>query len=247
MKKITIIFSALLIIFSVFGLNLKSETLLLFQAEVANPSLQLLDGADTYDITFSIWDSLSGGTQLWQQTISGLIFRKGVVSALLGGAAAPFPSGLFNYTDLYVQITMTKGGSSETLSPRMKITSSAYMIAGVETTGCEAGMVRVANFCIDVNRRPLATEANALEACYDRGATLCEWWQIMHACDLQLLDINHGTALSGEWTRTTGSMLIKGLWGAPESASSMPYCMKLDTPSAIWGTTVYSHYYRCCK
>jgi hypothetical protein len=247
MKKLTVILSALFVILCVFNVDIKSETVLLFQAEIANQSLELLDGSDTYNITFSIWDSLSGGTQLWGQTITGMVFRKGTISALLGGAASPFPLGLFEYTDIYIQITLTKGGSSETLSPRMKITSSAYMIAGVETTGCEAGMVRVSNYCIDVTRRPLASEENALKACYDRGASICEWWQIMHACDLGLLDVNTGTALSGEWTTTAGAQMIKGLWGAPDSAASMPFCAKLDTPSAIYGTTVYTHYYRCCK
>lgn len=248
MKKISMLFSFLFLVVLSSELAAQNTELMLFQAEIADQSLQLLDGSDTYNITFSIWNAITGGTVQWEQTITGMVFRKGTISALLGGTASPFPTGLFNTENLYIQITLTKGGVSETLSPRMKISSSAYMIAGVETTGCDTGMTRVSSFCIDINRSGPISEAAALKACYDRGMELCEWWQSMHACDLKLLDVNNGTALAGEWTQTAGGQNIKGLWGESNTDNaSLPYCGKLETPSSIWGTTIYTHYYRCCK
>jgi len=247
MKKTwLLIFVIIVLLVSNFAFP-QSDRVLLFQAEVANQSRQLLDGSDTYQVTFSVWDSLSGGTQLWQQQISGVVFKKGAMSVLLGGTAAPFPSGLFTASDRYVQMTLNNGVVSETLSPRMRITSSAYMIAGVEMTGCPLGMAKVSNFCIDVARRGPLSEKNALLACYTRGAKLCYWWQLMHACVLRLLDVNNGTSFSAEITSEAGPQIIKGTWADPSTNASLPTCAKVESPSMLWGSTVYLFYYRCCK
>jgi len=245
MKKICII--------SLFGLLIaghifaQSDKVLLFQAEVANQSRQLLDGPDTYTVKFAIWDSQSGGTQLWEQQIAGLVFQKGTISVLLGGAAAPFPSNIFTATERYLQMTITTGAVSETLAPRMKITASAYMIAGVETTGCPSGMTKVSNYCIDVTRSGPLSEKNALLACYTRGAKLCYWWQLMHACELSLLDINKGTSFSAEVTAEAGPQWVKIVWADPNATASLPACAKISSPSVIWGTTSYLYRYRCCQ
>lgn len=229
---------------AVFG---QSNKVILFQAEVANQSRQLLDDTSTYQVTFSIWDSISGGAQLWQQVISGIVFKKGSISVLLGGTAAPFPSSLFTTDTTYLQMVITKAGVSETLSPRMRITSSAYMIAGIETTGCPSGMTKVNDFCIDINRSGPVSEKNALSACHARGARLCRWWQLQHACELNLLDVNHGTAFSSELTSDAGPSAVKGTWAVPDAVASLPSCDKLDAPSVLWGSSVYIFYYRCCQ
>jgi hypothetical protein len=247
MKKTWLLFFTIIVLLVSNSAFTQSDRLILFQAEVATQSRQLLDGSDTYQITFSIWDSLSGGTQLWLQQISGVVFKEGAMSVLLGGTAAPFPSNIFTATERYLQMTITKGAVSETLAPRMKITSSAYMIAGVETTGCPSGMTKVSNFCIDVARSAPLSEKNALLACYTRGAKLCYWWQLMHACELALLDINKGTSFSAEVTSDAGAQIIKMVWANPNARESLPTCAKIDSPSMIWGTTVYLFYYRCCQ
>jgi hypothetical protein len=245
MKKICIIsLFGLLFAYHIFA---QSDRVLLFQAEVANQSRQLLDGPDLYTVKFTIWDAQSGGTQLWEQQITGLVFQKGTISVLLGGAAAPFPSGLFTASDRYLQMTITKDAVSETLAPRMKITSSAYMIAGVETTGCPTGMEKVNNFCIDEARKGPLSEKDALLACYNRGARLCYWWQLYNACELGLLDINKGTPLSSELTAEACPQWGKGIWAYPGANASLPFCAKVDSPSVMWGNAVYLFYYRCCK
>jgi hypothetical protein len=245
MKKICIIS---FFVFLISGLLFaQTDRVLLFQAEVANQSRQLLDGPDTYTVRFAIWDSQSSGTQLWEQQIAGLVFQKGTISVLLGGTAAPFPSGLFTVSDRYLQMTITKGGVSETLAPRMKITSSAYMIAGVETTGCPTGMEKVNNFCIDITRKGPLSENDALLACSNRGARLCYWWQLFNACELGLLDVNKGVALSKELTAEACPQWGKGIWADPDAVASLPYCAKFDSESVMWTNAVYLFYYRCCK
>jgi len=81
---------------------------------LTNPNGVALEGS--YTMNFSIWDALTGGNALWSSSQSVTTDSNGVYSVILN------PSGL-NFSDNYfLEIKV----GSETLSPRMNLTSSPY-------------------------------------------------------------------------------------------------------------------------
>jgi hypothetical protein len=218
------------------------------QAELFDKNGQPVDGTG-YGVTFSMWSTATGGTgALWSQAIAGVTIQKGSISAFLGGSAAPFPSDLFTTSeDRYIEITITKDSVSETLSPRMKIASSLYSIAGTETSSdCPSGMVKASYFCIDVQR---STEPRTYYAahynCQDRGLRLCGWMDLMNACELLLLDINNSTPMAEEWTVDATGRMRQSTWGLPYEG--VEYCYRLSNDlTAAYGTWEMK-YYRCCR
>ncbi len=73
----------------------------------------------TVNMTFAIYDILSGGTPLWQETQSNVLVIGGVYNVSLGGVT---PLGLSFDAPYFLEIAI--GG--ETLSPRKAITSVGY-------------------------------------------------------------------------------------------------------------------------
>lgn len=91
-----------------------------------------------FNMDFAIFDAPAGGTQLWTQSISGVPVTNGFFSVDLG----PFTKEVFNYTvsetpgtdgpSRWLEVTV----SGETLSPRHRVTSAAYVLtAEVGPTG----------------------------------------------------------------------------------------------------------------
>ncbi|MEO0228186.1 MAG: hypothetical protein ABIL70_09085 [candidate division WOR-3 bacterium] len=72
------------------------------------------------NMTFSIYDAASGGTQLWSenQTVS---VDSGLFNVILG-SVTQIPASVFTGADRWVQLQI----GAQTLSPRTKITSMAY-------------------------------------------------------------------------------------------------------------------------
>ncbi len=121
------IFFAIIILFTTSVVYAASSDFISFQAKLVN-----IDGTNvndgTYTFLFSIYDSNSGGTLLWQESQS-INVVDGVVSVDLG-SVTPFPTNLFENNDLYLQIDMdtdgdTSNGYEEDFG-RMAITSVAY-------------------------------------------------------------------------------------------------------------------------
>jgi len=230
----------------------QSDDVLFFQAELFDKNVQPIDGTD-YTVDFSIWSSATGGTDaLWSQTISNITIQRGSISVLLGGSAAPFPNDLFTGSeDRYIEITVTKDTVSETLSPRMKITSSLYTIGdkGGSSSECPSGMVKVSTYCIDIQRNPVRTYYAAFYNCQNRGLRICDWMDIMHACESGLLDINNGTTIAEEWTTDALESKRQSTWGVPgdEGAWGGEYCYQLGGTPVVWSGAWEMKYYRCCK
>ncbi len=78
------------------------------------------------DLTFKIWDAETGGNELWSETQTGVYITGGVYNIRLGEvnqvglAALPFTS---NY---WVGITVESGANPLEMTPRIKMTGSAY-------------------------------------------------------------------------------------------------------------------------
>jgi hypothetical protein len=78
-----------------------------------------IDG--TLQMTFSIWDAASGGTQLWSETQASVAVINGLFNVLLG-SVNPIPPSIFDGTPLWLQTQV----GTEVLSPRKAIVSVAH-------------------------------------------------------------------------------------------------------------------------
>jgi hypothetical protein len=79
--------------------------------------------ADTVDMTFRIFDVLSGGTELWSESQSDVLVQAGIYNVILGSVTVLDPD-IFSTTALYLEVEV----NGETLSPRARITSVPFAI-----------------------------------------------------------------------------------------------------------------------
>jgi len=112
--------------------------ILSFQGRLTDASGNLLGSSGTnFYFKFAIFDSLSGGTQLWptdpiasSATIT-LKVTQGVFNALLGDTTAGFEaiSLDFDSTNYYLEVRVSELGSTfDTLTPRQRIVASGFAV-----------------------------------------------------------------------------------------------------------------------
>ena len=103
---------------SVQGANGQAPQLINFQAQVDGLS------ASTASVTFSIYETATGGTPLWSESYASLTVQNGRIQALLG-SGTELPASVFESAgDRYLGITV----NGETLEPRSPISSVAYAL-----------------------------------------------------------------------------------------------------------------------
>jgi len=101
-----------------------------YEGELRSPTTgdPVPDG--TYDMRFRIYDVQTGGTHLWEENHSttygnAVEVAGGIFSVLLGsGTGDVLNPSIFSGSDRWLEITV----ETETMSPRQRITSSAYSI-----------------------------------------------------------------------------------------------------------------------
>ena len=100
------------------------------QGHILDSSNQPLSGV--VDLTFTLYDSASGGSIVWDETLS-VTFDNGFYSVVLGtDTEAPILASYFDGSDRYLGITMS---GAEEMTPRFMVTSVPYaMRAGVATS-----------------------------------------------------------------------------------------------------------------
>ena len=108
-----------------------------YQGRLYDSSGNLLGGSGTtYYFKFSIWNNptVGSGTRLWPigtPSTTTSIVREGVFNVNLGDTANGYPDAL-NYdfntnSDIYLQVEVSSNNiSSETLSPRQRISSASF-------------------------------------------------------------------------------------------------------------------------
>jgi len=104
-----------------------APTLLSFQGRLTNPSGNpVADG--NYQITFSLWSALTGGTKRWEQVSSSVAVRSGTFAVLLN-VGTGFQNGTTaaNLFDPMMWLEI-KVGSDAALTPRQQLTSTAYAL-----------------------------------------------------------------------------------------------------------------------
>jgi hypothetical protein len=78
---------------------------------------------DTLDMTFKIFDAVSGGNELWSETIFDVPVERGIFSVLLGSSTLIPDSVFAEFSDTWLEITLE---GPQTLTPRTRITAVGY-------------------------------------------------------------------------------------------------------------------------
>ena len=99
-----------------------------YQGRLTDKSGKPLEGS--YSITFRIYDSETAGSLLWEETYSGAVIQKGVFSVLLGSVTN---LNLAFDKPYFLEIKV----GAEVMSPRQRISSSAYAIRAEKAESAE--------------------------------------------------------------------------------------------------------------
>jgi hypothetical protein len=102
---------------------------------------QLNDGGTnangTYTMIFALYDSLSGGNLIGGPITTSRTLANGLFTVNLD-----FGSGAFNGSARYLDITITNGGTTQELSPRVQVLPSPYaLFAAVAATVTNGGIM----------------------------------------------------------------------------------------------------------
>lgn len=90
-----------------------------YQGKLTDQAGAPLDGA--YELTFRIYDDVTAGNLLWQESHSGVVITQGIFSVMLGSQES---LGLAFDIPYYLEIKV----GDEVMTPRQQITSVGYAI-----------------------------------------------------------------------------------------------------------------------
>jgi len=115
-----------LILFSIITLTTLSYAeipkLINYQGHLTDKGGNPLTG--TFNITFTIYDAVSGGNNLWSEPQNSIKVKNGLFSVLLGSATiGGIPESVFDGVDRYLGV---KVGSDSEMSPREQLVSVPY-------------------------------------------------------------------------------------------------------------------------
>ncbi|MDZ4285955.1 MAG: hypothetical protein U1A23_03445, partial [Candidatus Sungbacteria bacterium] len=145
-----------------------------YQGRLSNASGDLLGGGGTtYYFKFSIWDNatVGSGNKLWPLTVPATTtatVRQGVFNVNIGDVANGYPD-LLNFdfntsSDIYLQVEVSSdNNSSQTLSPRQRISASAFSrlasaVSGSTTPSSFGTTTPIGNSAVTIE----ATSTNAI-------------------------------------------------------------------------------------
>jgi hypothetical protein len=110
-----------------------------FQGTLAAGDGEHLDG--TFSINFLFYDVKADSDPIWKET-QDIYVSDGLYSVQLG-SIDPFPAGLFDNDDLFLEIRIYNDGINdwETLAPRMRVTSTAFAMKAAEAETVSNGTI----------------------------------------------------------------------------------------------------------
>ncbi len=106
-----------------------------FQARLLSGSGAVAPDANTYSIQFNLYSVASGGSSLWNETLSGQTIKNGYLSVSLGGVT-PFPNTIDWSEELW--LTMNVNGDGE-MNPRLKLTAVPLAMRAKQADGITNG------------------------------------------------------------------------------------------------------------
>jgi len=163
---------------------------------------------ETLAMTFRLFDSAEGGTQLWSETHPAVVVNNGGFTLLLG-SVTPFPADLFDGSILYLQMEV----GSEIFSPRKTIVSVAY-----SQLAAEAEHALTANYATEAGHSARADTAD-----YSPGTT--PWTVSGNDVYRETGNVGIGTATPSVKLEVAGTVDADGFTidGTPIGTSSDSY------------------------
>jgi hypothetical protein len=89
---------------------------------------------DSLDMTFTIYDALSGGNQLWSESWHDVVVEQGVFSVLIGDQETLPDSVFTDFANIWLELILN---GTQTLSPRTRITAVGYAYTSVYSDTAE--------------------------------------------------------------------------------------------------------------
>ncbi|MCB0046861.1 MAG: hypothetical protein KDD92_15660 [Caldilineaceae bacterium] len=118
--------------------------LMSYQGYATDAGGNALDGS--YDMTFKIYDSSSGGTKYWEESHSGVSVNGGYFAVMLGSNGAPLSYSAFEGESRYVEVTI---GADSPLS-RQRIGAVPYALQAYKArTAVEATYAMTATVALN--------------------------------------------------------------------------------------------------
>ena|SRR3989344_610067 len=143
-------FGASLLVLFIFSYSFSyaagTPTIISYQGRLADAQGNLLGGSGTtYYFKFSLWNSsiVGQGTRFWPASVPATTtatVKQGVFNVNIGDVSGGYPDLLdFNFntsSDIYLQVEVSSdNNSSQTLSPRQRISSSAFSLLASAVSG----------------------------------------------------------------------------------------------------------------
>ncbi len=106
-----------------------------YQGKLTDSDSYPLDG--TYQVQFHIYDAATGGSELWSETQSVTV-TDGIYNVQLG-SVTPLTAGVFSSDAVYLEVVILNDDTStwETLSPRQRLTSTAFSFRAADAESLE--------------------------------------------------------------------------------------------------------------
>ncbi|MEK7531516.1 MAG: hypothetical protein AAB545_01120, partial [Patescibacteria group bacterium] len=204
-----------------------------YQGRLTDSSGNLLGGSGTtYYLKFSIWDNstVGSGTKLWPTGTPGTTtatVRQGVFTVNIGDTANGFADAL-NYdfsgnTNIYLQVEVSSNNiSSETLSPRQRISSSAFAqvagsVVGTTTPSVFGTTTAISNSFVTIGSTSTLTVPLSLRGFTAQSAKL---FDIQDASSNSLFHVNSSGGIFGSSTlQVTGNSIFYGTLRLPSLLS----------------------------
>ncbi len=106
MKRTHVVLTTVVTLLSLtllFSVGSSVPSVVSYQGRVTDTAGQPLNGA--YIMSFALYDTPTGGAQLWSETHSAVVVTEGLFSVQLG-SVTPFPAGIWDTPTLYLGVTV---------------------------------------------------------------------------------------------------------------------------------------------
>ncbi len=178
--------------------------------------------SDTLEITFSLWNTQTGGTCLWTETHPQVVVDRGYFHVLLG-SLRPLPDSLFQEPALYLELQV----GDEPLTPRTPLASVAYALHSLRAD--TAAFTPLDTLTLDA-RYLNQTRAETLQVTLqDPGAALAVDAQAslgsaIQGLAAQVQNTGTGGAMAGQFVVEAGGGTAYGVYAqAQAQGTSMAY------------------------
>ncbi|MFA5032996.1 MAG: tail fiber domain-containing protein [bacterium] len=209
---------------------------------------------DKLNMVFKLYDTVTGGTELWTESQDTVYVIKGVFNVLLG-SVTPIPDSFFNNTSLYLETQV----ESEALSPRKKLTSVGYAIKskrsdnatradtattainlqGLDTTIFNGKYVSKSGDNMTGHLSVSATSANDMISSTQSGTGSAGYFQITNGSNTNpvLYGTTNGTGSAGHFQVSNASNSNPAVYGVTNGSGESMYGAASGSGIAVRGTT----------